>query len=58
VVTRGRHAAERHDPGDWLASGMRHVAALIVEFLLIACVVIVVFLAVKGVVSLAPRQGP
>jgi hypothetical protein len=50
--------AERHDSGDRLPSGMRHVAALIIEFALIALVVTVVFFAVKGVVSLAPGQGP
>jgi hypothetical protein len=48
----------RHDSGERLTSGMRSVAALVIEFALIAFVVTVVFFAVKGVVSLGPGQGP
>ena len=50
--------AQQHVSGERLASGLRHVAALMIEFVLIAFVVAVVFFAVKGVVSLGPGHGP
>jgi len=50
--------AQGRGSGERLACGLRHVAALMIEFVLIAFVVAVVFYAVKGVVSLWPGHGP
>jgi hypothetical protein len=49
--------AQRRDFGDRFLRGLRRVAVLIMEFVLIAFVVMVVFFTVKGLVSLAPGHS-